>query len=130
MKIVLFDGDCAFCNHSVLFILNHNNRSDLFVCSSQSEKGQNLIKEFNITANPEETIIFIDETKVYTFSRGVLQISKYLKGLYPLLYFFVAIPSFIRDGVYKFISKRRKTLLKNNSCSFDLAKKYSNKILD
>lgn len=129
MKIVIFDGDCAFCNHSILFILNHSKRNDLFVCSRQSNKGQQLIKEFNITANPEETIIFIDENNVYTYSRGVLEISKHLKGLYPLLYLFIAIPYFIRDSVYKFISKRRKNLLKNNSCSFDLAKKYTNRIL-
>lgn len=129
MKIVLFDGDCAFCNHSILFILNHSKRSDLFVCSSQSTRGTQLIKEFNILANPQETIIFIDEDKVYTYSRGVLQITKYLKGIYPLLYFFVIIPSFIRDSVYRFISKRRKKLLKNNVCSFDLAKKFSSKIL-
>lgn len=130
MRIVLFDGDCAFCNHSVLFILNNNNRDDLFVCSSQSEKGQKLIKEFGITEDPKETILFIDNDKVYSYSRGILQISKYLKGLLPLLYYFIVIPPIIRDGIYKFIAKRRKKIIKNNTCSFDLAKKYAHKILE
>lgn len=130
MKVVIFDGDCAFCNRSVLFILRNNKKGNIKVCSNQSTAGQQLISELQITAKPEETLIYIDANKVYSHSRGVLEISKQLKGIYPLLYGFIIIPSFIRDGVYNFISKRRKRLIKSSKCSFEMAKSYSSQILE
>jgi predicted DCC family thiol-disulfide oxidoreductase YuxK len=130
MKVVIFDGDCAFCNRSVLFILKNNKKRNLMVCSNQSAAGQRLITELTIKAKPEDTIIFVDGANVYSHSRGVLEISKHLKSLYPLLYISIIIPPFIRDGIYNFIAKRRKRLIKSNTCSFEMAKSYSAQIME
>lgn len=129
MKIVIYDGDCAFCNKSVLFILKKNKNNSLFVCSSQSEKGVELLKKYKIKEDPTETLLFIDNEKVFSYSGAVLRISKYLKGLYPMLYAFNIIPPFIRNWMYRFVSKRRKKLIKNNTCNFEFSKKYAAQIL-
>jgi len=117
--IVIFDGDCAFCNKSVMLILKKDKTKTIEVCSNQSEKGKSLIKTHNISADTNSTIIYIHEGNVYYKSTAALTISKSLKGLYPLLYSFMIVPRFIRDGVYDFIAKHRKKILKKDySCEF------------
>ncbi len=129
-KIVIFDGDCAFCNKSVLFILRKNTKKDIFVVASDSEKGKALIQDKNILHDPKETLIYIEKNRVFSKSNAVLQISKSLKGGYPILYIFKIIPRLLRDLVYDFIAKRRKKIVKGNpDCSFEMAQKHQQQIL-
>jgi predicted DCC family thiol-disulfide oxidoreductase YuxK len=117
--IVIFDGDCAFCNKSVMLILKKDKTESIEVCSNQSQKGKELIEKHNITADINSTIIYLEENKVYYKSTAALTISKKLKGLFPLLYLFMIVPRFIRDGVYDFIAKHRKKIIKKEySCEF------------
>ena len=117
--IVIFDGDCAFCNKSVMFILKKDRTKTIEVCSNQSEKGKLLLKEYQLSVDTNSTIIYIADGKAYYKSTAALTISKKLKGLYPLLYLFMIVPKFIRDGVYDFIAKHRKKIIKKNySCEF------------
>lgn len=117
--IVIFDGDCAFCNKSVMLILKKDKTKSIEVCSNQSEKGKELINKYKITADINSTIIYIIADNVYYKSTAALTISKKLKGLYPLLFAFILVPKFIRDGVYDFIAKHRKKIIKGEySCEF------------
>jgi predicted DCC family thiol-disulfide oxidoreductase YuxK len=128
MKIVIFDGDCAFCNHSVLFILKRDKKKQLLVCPSQSEEGKALIEKYGITTRPEDSLLFIEDNKVHDYSSAALHIAKYLNGFYPLLFVFgIAVPPFIRNGVYRWIAKRRKKIIKGNTCSFELAKEFNDR---
>ena len=117
--IVIFDGDCAFCNKSVLFILKKDKTQSIQVCSNQSKKGKELIKKHNIKANINSTIIYILDNQILYKSTAALTISKRLKGLLPGFFFFIIVPKFIRDGVYDFIAKHRKKIIKEKySCEF------------
>jgi predicted DCC family thiol-disulfide oxidoreductase YuxK len=128
MKIVIFDGDCAFCNHSVVFILKRDKKKQLVVCPSQSEQGKELITKYAITTRPEDSLLFIENNRVHVYSSAALHIAKYLNGLYPLLFYVgIVVPPFIRNGIYKWIAKRRKKIIKGNTCSFELAKEYSDR---
>jgi predicted DCC family thiol-disulfide oxidoreductase YuxK len=128
-KIVIFDGDCAFCNKRVLVILKRAQQNDIYVCSSQSDIGIKLLKDHNITALPEETIIYLEDGKSFLRSNAVLQICKSLRRLYPLLFVFKIVPRRLRDSIYHFIAKRRKKIIKNVSCSFELSSTYAEKVL-
>ncbi len=128
-KIVIFDGDCAFCNESVLFILKRSRDHDIFVCSSQSESGEQLIQYHKITDSPEDTLIYIENNKVYVRSNAVLQLCKSLNKLYPLLFVFKIIPRPLRDAIYNLVAKHRKRIIKKNSCSFELASTYADKVI-
>ena len=117
--LVIFDGDCAFCNKSVMLILKQDRSQTINVCSNQSVKGKEVIDYYKITESTDSTIIYIIENKVYYRSTAALQICKKLKGLYPLLPLFLIVPAIIRDAVYLFISKHRKKIVRNNySCEF------------
>jgi len=131
MKILIFDGTCAFCNHSVLFILKKNTKKDIFICASESKKGIELIAKHKITHDPKDTLLFIENNNVYHRSSAGLLIAKSLRGGYPLLMGFWIVPKFIRDGVYNLIAKHRyKIVNKADSCSLELASVYSDQVLD
>ena len=129
-KIVVFDGECAFCNKSVLFILKKSKHNDIYCCSAQSEYGKKLILDKKITSDPTQTLIYIVKEESYDKSNAVLNICKSLKGMYPALIIFKIIPRKLRDSMYDFVAKRRKKIVKQNSCSFELATTYKDKILE
>jgi predicted DCC family thiol-disulfide oxidoreductase YuxK len=54
-----------------------------------------------------DTIYYLNKGKLYTKSSAALQISRRLKGLFPLLSGFYMLPKFLRDPFYDFIAKRR-----------------------
>jgi len=59
--------------------------------------------------NPDKTIVFIDaHQKVLLKTAAVLHIATLLDGAWPLLFTFIIVPPFIRDGIYDFIAKRRR----------------------
>jgi predicted DCC family thiol-disulfide oxidoreductase YuxK len=115
--IILFDGVCNFCNASVNFIIAHDKKNHFKFAAIQSKTGEELLKKYNIDESITDSAVLIENNKSYIKSTAVLRITKHLNGLYPLLYIFIIIPTFIRDGVYDFISRNRyKWFGKKESC--------------
>lgn len=105
--IVLFDGICNFCNSSVNFIIKHDKKDHFRFAPLQSEKGKALLQQFNGEQKGVDSLVLIENQKVYKRSTAALKIASHLNGLYFLLYGFIAIPSVFRDGIYNFIAKNR-----------------------
>ena len=105
-RIVLFDGDCNFCDASVQFIIKRDPSAHFYFTSLQSEKGQALKEQFSI---PEEvdSIVLIENERAYTQSSAALHIAKKLDGLWHLLFLFILVPRPIRDGLYQYFAKNR-----------------------
>ena len=116
-SIVLFDGDCNFCNSSVNFILKRDTKDRFRFASLQSKKGAEILKAYDYPINHKQlsTIVLIQNRQLFTKSTAVLQITKQLNGIYPLLYLFIIVPKQIRDYVYEFIAQRRHLLIKNKT---------------
>jgi predicted DCC family thiol-disulfide oxidoreductase YuxK len=114
-SIILFDGECNFCNASIQFVLNHEKKSELFFSSLQSNKGKEIQDYFGIKNS--ESVILIENNKLFIKSTAALRITKYLKGGFPLLYIFIIIPTFIRNVIYDYIAKKRyKWFGKTDTC--------------
>ncbi|MFN3917051.1 MAG: thiol-disulfide oxidoreductase DCC family protein [Flavobacteriales bacterium] len=113
--ILLFDGNCSFCNKSVQFILEKEKRKTFLFASLQSEIGKKLLTEHKV---PDyiDSIVLIKNGKAYWNSSAALRITKHLKGGYPLLQGLLIIPFFIRDFFYKLIAKNRQKLIKDQFC--------------
>lgn len=115
--ILLYDGECVFCNKSLLFFLKNekkqktgNKNSQLVhFAPLQSEAGMALKKYFEID-DRTDSLILIKEHSAYIKSCAALRLTRYMKGLWPLMMIFVIIPPFIRNLVYDFIAKRRKKI--------------------
>lgn len=116
-SIILFDGVCNLCNDAVQFIVKRDKKNQFHFASLQSEAGQHLLAKHILPLNDYNSFVLIEDDKVYTRSLAALRIAKKLKGLWPLLYGFIIVPKFIRDGIYKWIAKNRyRWFGKQDSC--------------
>jgi len=117
MGIILFDGVCNFCNSSVNFIIRHDKKQRCKFAALQSDVGKMLSQKHGIDQSKIDSIILVENGNVYIKSSAILRITKNLNLLYPLLYGFIIIPKFIRDGVYDFIARNRyKWFGKKEAC--------------
>jgi predicted DCC family thiol-disulfide oxidoreductase YuxK len=114
---ILFDGVCNLCNGFVQFVIKHGKGYYFSFAALQSEYADQQFKNMDYKADGLASVVLIENNKVYTQSTAALRILKRMKGLYPLLYAFIIVPSFIRDAVYKWIAKNRyKWFGKTDSC--------------
>jgi predicted DCC family thiol-disulfide oxidoreductase YuxK len=116
--IVLFDGVCNLCNHSVQWIIRHDPKGQIRFASQQSEPGQALLNQQRIpqTAALADSIVVIEGDRVYLESGAALQIVRHLPG-WSWLYGFRHVPKPLRDWVYRVVAKNRyRWFGKQESC--------------
>ncbi len=105
--ILLFDGYCNLCHSSVQFVLKHEKNNDLYFTSLQSPSGIEILNHYSINPKETDSLVLIEKNKAYIKSSAALRVSKYLKGLYPIAFGLLIIPSFIRNWVYDYVAKNR-----------------------
>lgn len=105
-RVILFDGKCNLCNHSVQFIIRRDPKAQFKFASLHSDVGKQLLKR-NSYNQSSDSIIFIDNNKCYSASAAVLRICFYLKGYWKLFSIFLFVPTPVRDYVYRMIAKNR-----------------------
>ena len=116
-SIILFDGVCNLCNSSVQFVIKHDKDKKFMFASLQSTAGQLLLKQFDLPLQDFNSFILIENEKVFLKSTAALMVAKQLKGAVKLLYGFIVVPPFIRNGAYNFIAKNRYIWFgKKDSC--------------
>lgn len=106
--IILFDGVCNFCNSSVNFIIEHDQKGYFKFAPLQSEIGKSLIEKFGL--NEVDSIILVEDDKAYTHSTAALKFIKHLDGIWSWAYIFIIIPRPIRDFFYKLFAANRYRL--------------------
>ncbi|GGF30333.1 thiol-disulfide oxidoreductase DCC family protein [Echinicola rosea] len=117
--IVLFDGVCNLCNQAVDFIIQRDSKNNFKLASLQDDISKKLLKGKNLNESYLDSIVLLREDKVYYKSRAALEITKKLKGFWPLLYGFIIIPNFLRDPLYDWIARNRyKWFGKRETCRF------------
>ncbi|RMG16494.1 MAG: DUF393 domain-containing protein [Bacteroidetes bacterium] len=104
--IVIFDGHCNFCNASVNFILERDHQQAFLFTPNQGDTGKQLLAGHTTPAGTE-TLYLWENGRLYERSTAVLRIARRLGFPWKLLYGFILIPPFIRDGVYNFIARNR-----------------------
>ena len=115
--IVLFDGDCSLCSSSVLFLLRHNHSGNLRFASIKSGTGSEIIKLAGETTVQADTLLLLQDYKLYRYSTAALMISAHLGYPWHLLRGFIKVPPFIRDTLYRIIAKNRyKWFGKKSQC--------------
>lgn len=103
--IIFFDGVCNLCNSSVRFIIKRDKKAHFKFATLQSVKTHELLKPFgNIH---EDSVLYLKNGTLYKNSTAALQIARKLDGLWPLLFVFIIVPTFLRDAVYSWIAKNR-----------------------
>lgn len=128
--ILLFDGVCNLCNGAVQFIIKRDPKAKFYFAALQSDTGQQLLRDFQLTDEYLTTLVLVEDGKVYLRSSAVLRIARNLNGLWPLAYVFMVIPRPIRDAVYNWVgSNRYRWFGKEESCMIptpDLKSRFLN----
>lgn len=116
-KIVLFDGVCNLCSSSVQFMINHDKKNQFLFGSLQGNTGQAYLTKYNLQADQFNSFMLIENEILYTRSTAALRMLKHLGGGWQLLYAFIIVPAFVRDGIYNRIAKNRyKWFGKKDAC--------------
>lgn len=115
--IILFDGDCHFCDKSVQFIIQRDPRSRFQFASLQSDKGRELLLQYNIP-HDTDSLVLIQNGKACLESTAALTISRQLKGFWQLAYLLILIPAPLRNAFYRWFASNRYKWFgkKDDSC--------------
>ena len=104
-KVVLFDGVCNLCNSSVQWLIRHDKNQIFRFASLQSDYAAEHLK--NSEYQFIDSIILLDNNRIYSKSSAVLRILKRLRLPYNLLWVFIIVPPFVRNFVYDVVARNR-----------------------
>ncbi len=105
-SIILFDGVCNLCNHTVRFVYQRDPQHHFRFAPLQSATGQALLKQYGIAENLD-SVILIQAGNAYQKSDAALRIAQKLNKAWPLMGAFRLVPRIIRNAVYDTIGKHR-----------------------
>ncbi|QYK51599.1 MAG: DUF393 domain-containing protein [Anaerolineales bacterium] len=105
--LVLYDGYCALCNHSVQFLQARQRPDALEYASLQSERGQRVLQAAGLPTQSFDSIVVSDGGQVYVRSAAALRLLRYLRFPWPLLSILRLVPAFLRDPLYDLIAHNR-----------------------
>ncbi len=115
-RIILFDGECNFCDQSVQFIIKRDPKGYFKFASLQSKIGKELLNKYNAPKDID-SFVLIEDNYCYFKSSAALRVCKNLRGAWKLLYVFLVLPKTFRDFFYEKIAKNRyKWFGKIESC--------------
>ncbi|HTV02177.1 MAG TPA: DCC1-like thiol-disulfide oxidoreductase family protein [Luteitalea sp.] len=107
--VVVFDGDCLFCQRSVRFIHRHERQGRLRFAARESTAGRRVLTAAGLDA-PPNSMVLVDDEGVWLRSDGVLRIAARLDAPWSVARVFLAIPRPIRDGLYNIVAAIRYRL--------------------
>ena len=107
MDTILFDGVCNLCSGFVRFVVARDPHARFRFAALSSTAAQSLLRECGVTAPIPDTMVLVENGKVYFRSDAPLRIARGLTLPWPLASAFLVVPRFIRDTVYDFVAARR-----------------------
>ncbi len=112
-SVILFDGECNFCNRAVQFVLRRDPAGHFQFASLRSPAAQRLLQQAGIKRESlPDSMVLVEGGNVYTQSTAALRIVRRLSGLWPLLSLCLLIPRVLRDAVYNLIARNRHRLIR------------------
>ncbi len=116
-QLILFDGVCNFCDQTVQKIIKADAKNIFVFASLQSPFGREILQYLGITKTTDSIVLYRPGFAYYTESDAVLNISKQLGGIYPLLQIGRIFPKKLRDVMYRSFAKNRyKWFGKKDEC--------------
>jgi predicted DCC family thiol-disulfide oxidoreductase YuxK len=105
--IIIYDGECILCNRFVQFILKRDKSKQFrFTPLQDVEKKDSY-----------DTVYLLKNGTIYTHSNAAIRILSMMGFPWNGFRIFAFLPTFIRDGIYRFISANRyRWFGKKDSC--------------
>ena len=106
LPIVFYDAECGLCDHSIQWVIAHDQEKIFHFAPLQGDTALSLIGSLHGQSS-DWTIVYLDEDGRYDRSTAVLKIAQRLKWGRGLPNLFLAIPATVRDIFYRFVAKIR-----------------------
>ena len=104
---ILFDGVCNLCNGFVQFVIARDPHARFRFAALSSDAAKKLLENSSVRESIPDSMVLVQDGKVYFRSDAPLRIARGLTFPWPLLYGLVIVPRCLRDWVYDFIAARR-----------------------
>jgi predicted DCC family thiol-disulfide oxidoreductase YuxK len=105
--VLLFDGVCNLCCSSVQFVLKRNSQENIRFASLQSAFGQRALQNANLPNDYADSLVLLEEGKIFVKSDAALRLSKHLDGIWKFAQVFRFVPAFVRNSVYDLVARHR-----------------------
>jgi predicted DCC family thiol-disulfide oxidoreductase YuxK len=105
--LILFDGVCNLCNGFVQSVIERDPPGRFQFAALQSEAARRILAGHDAPNPLVESVVLIEEGRVYTGSTAALRIARGLRFPWPLAGVLLAIPRPLRDGIYAGVARRR-----------------------
>lgn len=115
--IVLFDGTCAFCERSVIFIAKRDPGGYFHFGASQTPEAARLLAAHGVARETARSMVLIENGAVHLRSTAALRIAARLAWPWSLARVFLHVPVPIRDVVYRVVAAIRHRIAgTSNAC--------------
>ena len=108
--VLLYDGNCGFCDSTVKFVLRHDRRGTLRFAPLQGAYGTEVRARHPALANVD-SVLWVERIngteRVLVRSDAALRLAKYLGGFWHLARVGAVLPRVVRDFCYDAFAKRR-----------------------
>lgn len=112
--VLFFDGECAFCNRTVGWILRHDRRRRLRVAPLRSELARQLLPPALCNPLDEGTVVLVEGERISTRSTAVIRVLRHLGGTWAVAAALLwCVPRPLRDAAYRFVAKHRHAMVAN-----------------
>lgn len=113
VPVLLYDGECGLCNGVVLFMLRHDRAGRLHFAALQSDPAQHYLRAQGLPTADFGSLVFVPDWNdprpgAYLMrTDGALAAFAELGQPWRRMSWLGIVPRFVRDAVYKLISKTR-----------------------
>ena len=105
--LLLYDGECGFCDGTVQFVLRRDPGGALAFATLQGAQGRRLLAEHPALAGVD-SVIWVDADGPRVRTDAVLRLGRYLGGPWALLAALGRlVPRALRDAAYDAFARRR-----------------------
>lgn len=116
MKVVLYDGECGFCNAAIQFVWKRDRDGLISYAAIQSKAGRELLREKGIAEPLLDTMYYLDGDKLHERSEAALRVGQELPRYQLLASLGLLVPRPIRNWVYDRVASNRSKLMKASAC--------------
>src|SRR5690606_4009858 len=106
--LLLYDGECALCAHSVRFLAPRDRAGALRFAAIAGPHGRAIAVAAGVDPDAPATLLLSKNGRTYAFSDAVLESLKLVKRPWPLLARVgQLVPRGLRDGLYRLVARNR-----------------------
>jgi predicted DCC family thiol-disulfide oxidoreductase YuxK len=105
--VVVFDGECSFCNRWVDFLLRFDRRDVFRFAARQTESGALLLRQAGLPEAGVGSIVLIEHGVGQVRSAAVLRMLRLVGLPFSMAAIFSLIPAAPRDRMYDWFARNR-----------------------